>query len=688
MSRNFKPYSMKPSSDAVNNHRSFKGNVSNFPSNKPRYAKSNKFQDYTPSDSSDSEPAAPPPAPVENRPPARSYNNRNNNNNRNNRNFNNQNRNANSYTPKKNQHNDKPRDKPYQAPPPPRPVAYIDLIPCHFNSYQVRMLADQLWEAGNIPELQGLLHFFETLRKAIIHMNVKERVEQLDPKYPAMLEALQPTIPEGLNFYSEELTPRPDNSTEYDSDVWAKMFIQMLPRPTHTLPATMEVFKLISELSQQITQSEAAVIRLKLINDSKGPMQRELNALGDLQDRYGWDDAKYQKEESKIIKKWNATMWEKRNAREKEIYAMYDAINDYFNESNVNNFNDRFILGSWRFLLRNPCFPFQEVVINDKVFPASQFSLVEAFNNPLLSYTETFSFIRSWYFSKHPTLNAVKPTLDEFNDWMEVCLFSGISWDLITFLCEDSINISSIANFDHKLYRLISSWINAKYGKPIILKSSSDYTLLFTDDAAGQFGSNSENAYVKSHEIYPYHELRLHEETYENEVGLIINSLTKENFHWKSLLIKSFNHNVIKGRITKSLVSGDCIDVNSTVKFAMSIGIDMNAFSQYYLAEITKKAANPRNTLLHSISCIILANVFNEPIEETFERFYTLFVSNDTHVADFLKGFSLQIQNFPEQCRLLKPRIEKIANDIVSKYKYGAAKYLSVDTLEAFAKLQ
>ena len=675
----------------VVNNRQFGDAISN---HSHRRANS-RFEPYSPSDSSDSDNQS----QSQQRPPTARNNYRNNNQyqnqqgrsrnnyrNNNDNNQNNQNNRSANFVPKKNQNKTDKSQREYIPPPQPRPTAYIELIPCHFNSLQVRMLSDQLWASGNIPEIRNLLHFFESLRKAIIHMNVKERMEVLDPRFPAMLEALQPAIPESFSFFSEEITPRIDNSTEYDEETWAKMFIQLLPRPCHKFPITMEVFSLMSEISQQITQSESAVIRHTIINDAKGPMKQELNKLGDLQDRYMWSQEKYDAEEQKVIKKWNAKIYEKRKEREMEIYKMYDTINEYFNDGNVSNFNDRFVLGSWRFLLRNPCFPLNTIQIGDKSFPAEQFSFVEVFNNPLISYSETFSYIRSWFYSKHPTINAIKPNQVEFQDWMSICLYYNVLTDLIGF-ASTKPDITNIASFDHQQYRFYTAWIHAQYGKPLIINSEkSNYTLILEKKGAEVFSAHSGNAWLKSHEVYPYHELRLYEESYENEVGRIINSINENDFAWKSLLIKSFNHDVIKQRIVSSLVSGDCLDVNAMLNLATHVGVDMNEFSALYISELMKNT-HPSESLIHSVAVIALFGIFNEPIEQTFERFYTIFANNNDNLAELLKGFSLCISTNENECRILKPRIVEIATDIASKSRFGAAKFLSLDVCEAFAKL-
>lgn len=659
---------------AVNNHQ-HKGAVNNHPK------RNSNYYSYTPSDNSSDDSA---PAPSNNQTPRRYNNDSRNNSRNNNRDNRSQNR---SYN---NNRNDRPRNqrpqRDYIPPPEPRIEAYIELIPTRFNSYQVRILSDQFWATGDFDNLRGLLHFFETLRKAIIHMNVKDRVEKLDPKYPAMLQAIQVEPPQDpkCSFFSEEVTPRVDGSTNYDEETWAKMFIQMLPRPSQPFPVNMETFKLICEISQQITQSEIAVIRYKLMQNSKGPMQSELNALGDRQDREGWSDEKYAAEEKKVIAKWNAKIYAERKKREKEIWDMYDKMAAYFNDANVADFSDRYILGTWIFITRNPCFPNSTITIGNITYPASQFSLIEVFTNPALSYAQVFAHIRQWYYSIHPNVNAIEPTQVEFDDWMRVCLFYDTSDNLGSFVSKQT-NIETIACFDNNFFKFISSWIDTKFGQKPIAVAVTTYSEII-DGVEQTVSTNQKGAWVKSYNIYPYYSLRLFEESYAAEVVTFINALTERTFPYMSIMLSSFNHGVIRSNIVERLLKGHA-EASALIKLAKIVNMDLHALAINFEREFIK-LPRPSSDTLHTIPLLILSGTFSEPMIETIQRFITLFEGKDAMIADILKGFALSINDFADECKLIKPFIIDVATKIASTAKFGAAKYLSVDTIEAFEKLQ
>ena len=665
----FAPY--YPSAGAVNNHQP-KGAVNNHPKRFSNKTNQNKFADYSPSDSDgESNSQAPPP---------RRNNNQNNRfgNNRPNTNHGNNNRRY-----------QKPREREnreYIPPPPPRANNYIELIPTRFNSSQVRVLCNQFWAAGDLDNLEGLLHFFYALRKAIIHVNVKDKVEVLDPKYPAMLQAIQVDVSDPLHsFFSEEITPRVDGSTNYDEEVWFKMFIQMLPKPGQPIPINIRCFKLLCEISQQITQSEVAVIRFKLIKDSKGPMQSELNALGDRQDREGWSDEKYAAEEEKVIKKWNAKMYKDRQERQSEVWAMYDKIAALITAANVGNFNDRYVLGMWRFITRNPCFPDPAITIGSQTFPASQFSLVEVFNNPSISYAQTFAHIRHWFYAKYPNIDAINPSQAQFQDWMNSCLFYQFSDDLATFSSKEC-NIEAIATFDNQIFKFINSWIETQFGQQPRKIETTTYTQL-VNGVEETFTTNSKGAWVKSYNIYPYYAIRLFEEAYETEVCQHLNAISECNFSWLSTIIGSYNHQVIRNNIVDRLIKGHS-SAGSLVKLANMMNMNMAELAQQFESQFIK-IARPNSDVLHTIPHLILAEAFNEPIVDTFSRFVSIFDGkNDVMLAELLRGFALVIPTHASKCALLKPHIVEISTRIKSTAKFGAAKYVSIDVLEAFEKLQ
>lgn len=573
-----------------------------------------------------------------------------------------------------------PQQQSYQT----QQINYIELIPVHFNSLQVRMLCDQLWANGAIDTLEGLLHFFETLRKAIIQMRVKDNNERLDPKYPEMIQSFNPPVipSDSFSFFSEEIAPRADNSTNYDEETWAKMFISMLPRPDIQINIDLRTFKLIAEISQQITQSEIAVIRYKIEKDNNGPMNRELDALYDEQDRYGWSEEKLAAEQKKVRSRWNIKAYEARKARQNEVWAMYDKMYEYFNDENVNNFNDKYILSTWRFVTRNPLFPFQQITIGNETFPASRFSLVEAFNQPPTAFSQAFTTIRKWYYSKHPNVDPIKPTPEEFNDWYNHCCLYNISELLSDFACEKP-TILTLSTLDNKVFEFYQNWINTQYGQAPQSEPSRTQNAL--DEFINDNNSSKPSArFVRMACVYPYYKIRLFEEKYSIEVGQMLNRLVERNYQAVSAIIKSFNHDVIIENLVNRLILGQG-NAEINIRLANEIGVNKTLITRSF-EENLAKLNKPIDDVIYVSSCLIVGRLYDEPLIETFNRMLTMFKSDESQ-AIFLKGFVNRIPTHTAECLELKEAIISVAQAIFGRTRFGVAHFHSADVIEAFNKI-
>lgn len=659
----YKPY--KPSG-AVNNHQN-KGAVNNHPKASQQYAP------YRQSDSSDD-------SIIPDQTPRRSFkpqhNNSQNRSQNEGKNYNNK-RNYNNR--KRTEHSEK-RER--TEPPPPRPVNHIELIPCHFNSLQVRMLSDQLWDTNNIPEITGLLKFFELLRKAIMKFNVKDKIEVLEPRFPEMLQSLEPVIPSGPSLFSEEITPRIDGNTNYDEETWAKMFIMMLPRVYHQITLDLETFLLCAEISQQITQSEVAVIRVKLENDIKGPKQQELNKLGDLQDQYMWSQEKYEAEEKKVNAKYNAMVYQERQLRLKEVYELYDKLIEYFKTHDPSDLSDPVILAGWRMILRNPCFPNPALIIGNHTIPAEHFSIIEAYNLPPLTFSEDFATIRSWYYGTHPNVDAINPTQSEFQDWMLISPMYTTSSALIDLVSEPP-TISSIATFDDVMFRFHKAWSTTKYGQAPVQATQSNYTKILnnaTEDTPRRF--------VSSKAIYPYAQINLFNESDPSEVNRCFNKLSADNFEYVSRYITAFNPEIIKESLLNRLYGNSQPEmVDCFMRLTSIIGIDNKQVLSTYMSKIREQRESkliPNDNTIMSLPAILYHSVQQEEFLPLIEEYLAMFEGQDTPCAFILKGFSNFISLHPSESSVVAPFIIERAQLIASRAKFGAAKFTAVDVVEKF----
>ena len=550
-----------------------------------------------------------------------------------------------------------------------RPGNYVSIIPTNFNSYQVRELCDNLWSNKSYPVLKQLLNFFIILRKAIIQCNNKDKVEILDPQFPAMLESLKPILPDDItySFYATEITPRPDGSKEYDEEAWCKMFIQMLPRCSHQFPITVELFKLIGEISQQITQSEMAVIRHVLIKDASGPMSKELDNLYDLQERFRWSDEKLEIEKHKVEAKFNDQIWKARKERTNEIYAMYDEMYDYVNESNVSNFNDPRITAYWRFITRNLCFPNTSFQHDTLSIPADQFSFVEVFNSSSTVYADNFAKIRSWYYSHYPNVDPINPNPQEFYDWFNICTFYNAS-ELLADFSSAPTNIATIARFDDLLFKFYKGWMTTQFGQQC--KEEERKTTIYNEIVDGVMTSTVVNRFLRSDLVYPYKSIRLFEESDDNEIRRMLNRLTVKNYDSIARIIKAYNNNVLAGIIRDRILDGQKSYIDVTCKLAVDLKLDIVGL----LHELVEKLVSAPRQIDIKLNCLMSVILIQPDVINAYQYVMNAFETDKAKI-EILRSLHDLTTIYPNETELIKPLVFKDIDDIKSRATSSIVKF-------------
>lgn len=463
------------------------------------------------------------------------------------------------FRPKQSRYEQKPKSQ----------TSYVELIPTNFNSFQIRELCDQMWSNNAFEAINELLHFFETLRKAIMHANLKGREEHLDPIYPSMLAAIHPALPVDLvhSWFACEMTPRPDGSTEYDEETWSKMFIQMLPRVDQCFPVTVEMFKLIGEISQQITQSEICVIRKKIMQSNASEMNIKLeNIAADGEDQ-GWSQEKIEFEQKKVKDHYTQEMVKIKKDRTDEIWKMYDDMYDYASKHDVADMNDIRMKNYWRFITRNPCFPDSRVVLNGLILDAHDFSLVEAFSHTATQHAHNFATIRKWFFGLHSSLNPLNVKLNEFNDWMSVCHMLEISERLALLVSDEKVEIDRIASFDDAYFRLLSAMSETKFGQTISNQmEESEYTKILENKVTTKW--------LRKSQIYPYGSVKLFGYEQEDEPMTLLNRATRLNKDILTEMLSAYPPQVVSKIIAKKLTDGQDGFADVFCKIAADLMLD------------------------------------------------------------------------------------------------------------------
>ena len=165
-----------------------------------------------------------------------------------------------------------------------------------------------------------------------------------------------------------------------------------------------------------------------------------------------------------------------------------------------------------------------------------------------------------------------------------------------------------------------------------------------------------------------------------------MNRLSKNNYMAESLIIKSFNHEVLCNNIIDRICKGHG-DLEMLVQLALETGMDLKLLSDKYDAFLASGA--PRNVnAIHNMSLMILNGIYQAPLLETFQRFAKLYEGNDVLLAEFLNGFVSRIELFHDGCVILKEQILAMAEAIFGRSKFGSAKWIAHDVVEAFKALQ
>lgn len=500
--------------------------------------------------------------------------------------------------------------------------------------------------------------------------------EKLDPHFAELLESQQPSIPQSpLSFFSEEQTPRDKDDTEYDCDVWVKMFISMLPRPNQALSHNVETFRTLLEINSNLTRTEVAVIRLKILKDSKGPKGKELDRLYDRAEDERWSQEKLDFEITKVEKKWGAHEWELRHERLDEIHKLYDGLKAEFTEDKVADFSNPHVLATWRFLTRNPCFPFDSYTMpNGVTIPASHLSLVEAFEQPQMAFSDTFGVLRKWFYSAHPNIDAKSPSEQEFNDWKSISVFYNTS-EQLSKLTFEKPTIESIATFDNDIFKFYEAWVETKYNKSF-QQVETKYDKLLKDGEVASFASQMKC------KIYPYASLRLYNEDDDGDINIMMNRLTRFTFNQVVSILKHYNHNVISDGIKARVARGDLQNADAMIKLATSMKMDMKKLEEPYLAKL-RETPNPFPEVLKSISFMVLSRVFSNGLIPSFKMFIDMYPRFDQR-CDYLTGFADKKALYPAEFKELSPILMDEAIKLRdSQGQSGRSYYLALDVIEA-----
>ena len=560
-----------------------------------------------------------------------------------------------------------------------RPVFTIPIIPVDFNSFQVRMLCDTIWDkfsinpASAFRELRELLDFFELLRKAIIQVNVKsaDKVKHLNPAFQTLLSSFEISSkpdPEH-SWFTTEKAPRPDNSREYDEESWSKMFIQMLPRAHHTFPVTVPIFQLLGEISQQITQSEVATIRHELISKNSDSMHQDVRSLEKQADRENWSEEKFAEEMKKIEAHYNVIIYEARQKRLAEINKMYDDMYAYVTPANVNNFNDHKVLSMWRFITRNPCFPNASVTFGTITIPGDQLSLVELYNHKPTVFSTNYANLYSWFYTTFPNVDAANVSLAEYNAWLQVSTFLKVSQELFD-LSFKPFSIVDLTRFDNQMFSFYENWQSSQFGAVAKQVQNSTPGSRWFNDASR----------------FPYSKLGLLPPNYVPSILKLLNRLTTSNYLAILPILQVFDLNVVLSQILETVSMMQDRIVPIACKVALELGISSD---DLFKGLINIVSSNPNclvTPMLHSALPILL-------IQEDFDSAFSQF-------AKLLPKDHLQVEIFHGIVRI--PSIpslfssEIVSNkgsilSIVTPFSKGGncmITYYASDVLEALAKLQ
>ena len=500
----------------------------------------------------------------------------------------------------------------------------IPSIDLSINSFQVGNLCQRLWRKQNLKTIADMCKFFIDLRKSIIKQKVETEIT-LDTEIAKLIEnepfveATKATEP----WFATEQTSSSDSQRRfYDCEIWSKFFVMMLPPVDIMIPRTVECFKLLCEISQQISESEIAAHRKAYQEEADADIEKKVKKLNRLLADGEITREGYEKEKSDFEYRKNQEVIAKQTKKRKEIWATYDMMKNSVDDVKVQDDDNLQIIFYWRFLTRNPCFPLPYLKFGKTTIPAQQFSLLNAFQYKMEDFINNFVMLRTFYYSQHPTLNAKSPKQNEINDWLEIYLPLATSEQLSSFV-ENPISISTLKMFDENYYEFCFACSEAVSIKPVI-----------------QSVDETSAANILTRESYPYQCIGLRDEVCEEDVVHIINVMNKNTSYRYTLLLKAYNPNVVKECMARFLTSGK-IYSHLICTVAQNLGLEL--FDIFNLVRMKTNQLGYKNDALYSLAVIILLiweNCKNHTSEGFIENCGTLiegiFDDNKMNIADII----------------------------------------------------
>ena len=559
-----------------------------------------------------------------------------------------------------------------------KPVLVIPSINLLINSFQVGSCCARFWKSGQLGMIQEILNFFIDLRKSIMKTKLQTPIK-LNEVIARMIENEPFVAPKDTTkswFAVERTTVKDVDQRNYDFELWSKFFIMMLPPCDVIVPRTIPCFHLLCDISQQINESEIAAYRLRFEEEAEKYKQMKLNELEeDLeQGKITQDDYEDQKDKIEAMK--NEEVWEKQKKLRNEIWTRYDEIKASANDTNINDDNDIKLIYYWRFITRNPCFPFPILQIGSKIIPAQQFALQNAFQYDMETFTNNFADLRKWYYSIHPTIDSRTPKTVEIADWLRICLPFDTSEHLASFI-ENPISISSLSLFDDKYFNFCLSCSKTTYNQQCSLLKSSVIV-----NGETKFVDKSENVWRTSSEVFPYISIRLNDKDDMKEIMFLINKTTEFNCHRNFLLLKAYEPNIVLQSIGQSLSNGFYRYGHVLCRIAQNLHLNLVEILKIVEQSISKSRFNDER--FYCLAPIILT------IGENFDCIFKRVIKgkNDEDVLSILHGFELMIPHFEMKCAEIKPLIILEAQRIMKTSDKPRLKYMSIDVIESFENLQ
>lgn len=559
-----------------------------------------------------------------------------------------------------------------------KPVLVIPSINLLINSFQVGSCCARFWKSGELGMIREMLNFFIDLRKSI--MKTKLQIPaKLNETIARMIENEPFVAPMDTtkSWFAVERTSEKDvDQRNYDFELWSKFFVMMLPPCDVVIPRTIPCFHLLCDISQQINESEIAAYRLRFEEEAEKYKQMKLVELEDDLERRKITQDDYEEQKDKIEAMKNEEVWEKQKRLRNEIWARYDEIKASANEENIDDDSDIKLIYYWRFITRNPCFPFPNLQIESKIIPAQQFTLLNAFQYDMETFAENFADLRKWYYSIHPTVDSKSPKAVEITDWLKICLPFDTSEQLLS-LIETPINISSLSLFDDKYFNFCLSCSKTTYNQ-----QCSPFKTAVIADCETKFVDKSENVWRASNEIYPYISIRLNDKDDMKEITLLINKITESNQHRYFLLLKAYEPSIVLQSISLSLASGFYRYAHVLCRMAQCLHLNLVEILKAVEERISRSKFNDER--FYCLAPIILT------IGENFETIFKQVIKgkSDGDISSILHGFELAIPHFEMKCFEIKSLIILEAQRIMKTSNSSRLKFMSIDVIESFEQIK